>query len=249
MSWSTLASNANPNDTNNTFDVFWRGRFDIGPYPNSFALLQRSSLDTNGTSLSTSQVIADNNLLLEGVLSPEATIDILIHRKYATNREPLIRLYFAFFHRVPDAGGLMYWLDKMTAGTTLDQVATSFTTSPEFINTYGSLNNTAFVTLVYHNVLGRAPDAGGLAHWVSVLGQGATRGSVMTSFSESHEGIGLLRPAVDTILVFLAMLRRIPTQSEFTSWFNALSANNGQPTEILINSLLYTSEYATRVGY
>ena len=65
----------------------------------------------------------------------------------------------------------------------------TFAGSPEFNLRYGALDNPAFVTLVYKNVLGRTPDQGGLQGSVDFLGRGARRGEVMLGFSESPEFI------------------------------------------------------------
>jgi hypothetical protein len=98
------------------------------------------------------------------------------------------RLYRAFFMRNPDRGGLTYWVDRSHRGESLVDVAEFFARSPEFVNRYGHLDDTAFVDLVYLSVLFRPPDAAGLAYWVSALGSGrTTRGRVMVGFSESPE--------------------------------------------------------------
>ena len=65
--------------------------------------------------------------------------------------------------------------------------AASFAASAEFRDRYGSLDDTAFVRLVYANVLGREPDGGGLAYWSGLLAAGVDRGTVMVGFSESAE--------------------------------------------------------------
>ncbi|MGI9599357.1 MAG: DUF4214 domain-containing protein [Acidimicrobiales bacterium] len=99
---------------------------------------------------------------------------------------PIGRLYMAYFLRRPDEQGLDYWIN--TALPTR-AVSDQFALSPEFTNRYGALDNRAFVNLAYWNVLGRAPDGGGLAHWVDVLNRGTTRGAVMQGFSDSPEFI------------------------------------------------------------
>ena len=86
---------------------------------------------------------------------------------------PVVRLYFATFLRVPDYAGLTFNAGLVRSGTvTLAQLADFFTASPEFAATYGALDNTQFVTLLYSNVLGRAPDPAGLAGWVALLDAG-----------------------------------------------------------------------------
>jgi hypothetical protein len=101
----------------------------------------------------------------------------------------VIRLYQAVFLRDPDAGGLAYWSDQARSGVPLTVIAGAFVQSGEFAARYGSLDDTAFVNLVYTNVLGRSADAGGAAFWTGLLGSGTGRGEVMVGFSESAEFI------------------------------------------------------------
>lgn len=94
------------------------------------------------------------------------------------------RLYMAYFLRRPDEEGLDYWINT---DLPTQAVSEQFAASNEFRNRYGSLDNRSFVNLVYRNVLGRDPDAGGLAHWLGVLNRGTSRGAVMQGFSDSNE--------------------------------------------------------------
>ena len=65
------------------------------------------------------------------------------------------------------------------------------------------------MTLVYQNVLGRSPDASGLAYWRGQLDSGAsTRGQVMTGFSESPEYRGLIGNQIYVTMIYIGMLRR-----------------------------------------
>lgn len=98
------------------------------------------------------------------------------------------RLYLAYFDREPDAGGLGFWRGRLDRGESLEAVSASFAGSPEFVDTYGDLDDPGFVSLVYRNVLDREPDSGGLAHWIGQLRSAAmTRGGVMLAFSDSAE--------------------------------------------------------------
>lgn len=47
--------------------------------------------------------------------------------------------------------------------------------------------NTLYVTGVYHDVLGRAPDSGGLTYWDSLLNQGMAISSVAEAIAHSAE--------------------------------------------------------------
>ncbi|MBV8666507.1 MAG: DUF4214 domain-containing protein [Burkholderiaceae bacterium] len=55
---------------------------------------------------------------------------------------------------------------------TVKSVIDSFGNSAESISLYGTGNATAFVTAIYNNVLGRAPDQAGLSYWAGLIGTG-----------------------------------------------------------------------------
>jgi hypothetical protein len=57
----------------------------------------------------------------------------------------------------------------------------------EFHENYGNVDNAGFVTLLYQDVLDREPDTDGLNYWVGELDGGATRESVLLSFSYAVE--------------------------------------------------------------
>jgi Ca2+-binding RTX toxin-like protein len=108
------------------------------------------------------------------------------------------RLYDSVLARLPDGSGLANWTHTLESGTSLQTVANGFVGSQEFQSVYGALDNTSFVTLLYHNVLHRAPDAGGLSNWVTALNSGQdTRAQVVVGFSESPEHIANLAPHID----------------------------------------------------
>lgn len=128
---------------------------------------------------------------------------------------PAYRLYSAYFLREPELGGLTYWSSKLRSGTSLLTVSAFFAGSSEFRNTYGSLDDAKFVTLVYRNVLDRSPEPAGFRYWVDRLRTGrATRASVMIGFSESSEHRTRLAFRVSTTLAYAHMLRRMPTPLE-----------------------------------
>ncbi len=102
----------------------------------------------------------------------------------------VVRLFEAYFDRLPDDEGRAFWRSQRAGGRSLASISDFFVVSPEFVATYGELDDGAFVDLVYQNVLGRAADPDGRVNWVSQLENGRSRGSVMVGFSESVEFIG-----------------------------------------------------------
>ncbi len=94
------------------------------------------------------------------------------------------RLYLAFFLREPETDGWTFWIGS---GRDLWWTAEYFAVSPEFVARYGSLDDRAFVSLVYRNVMNREPDAGGYQYWTSRMAAGLSRGGVVIYFSDSPE--------------------------------------------------------------
>jgi Ca2+-binding RTX toxin-like protein len=146
----------------------------------------------------------------------------------------IYRLYQATLGREPDLRGLMNWSARLEDGTlNLLEVVSGFTGSVEFTETYGNTSNRDFVTLLYDNVLGRAPDATGLANWSGRIDDGVmSRAQVVQGFSESAEFItGTAAPALafsraglqaefadDVYRMYRATLDRDPDLDGFANW-------------------------------
>ena len=158
---------------------------------------------------------------------------------------PITRLYMAYFLRIPDYEGLNYWLNQYRTGQSLPSISAEFAGSSEFINRYGSLNNADFVTLVYQNVLGRAPDQEGFNYYVTRLNSGAvTRGGMMLEFSESAENKNRTYNKVYVTQMYVGLLRRVPEQAGYAQWVGQL--DSGTPGINLINSFMGLAEYRNR---
>lgn len=99
------------------------------------------------------------------------------------------RLYQAAFDRTPDAAGLKHNILLMDKGMTLKQMASAFLNSAEFKAKYGSApSDTSYITSLYRNILGRDPEASGLAGWQNQLSGGhMDKADVLIGFSESAE--------------------------------------------------------------
>ncbi|MGA9224688.1 MAG: DUF4214 domain-containing protein, partial [Pseudomonas graminis] len=100
------------------------------------------------------------------------------------------RLY-SILDRAPDIEGLKFWLSHGAAGETGAQIADGFVQSAEFSQRLPDGSNAAFVENLYHNVLDRGSDAGGLAYWVQSLDGGTSRGQVAFNIANSPESAAL----------------------------------------------------------
>lgn len=136
-----------------------------------------------------------------------------------SNHVQMAALYQAALDRAPDPSGLTYWVNiytnnigaaskaqgyyvalAETSGNFNDglSIAQGFTQSAEFQQKYGSLTDQQFVTQLYENVLGRAPDPAGDAYWNTALTSGVdvghgvqvfTQAMVLVGFAESSENL------------------------------------------------------------
>lgn len=95
----------------------------------------------------------------------------------ATTKE-VASAYVGIFDRAPDAGGFQYWVNSVKSGTDMVGLCNSFIASSEYKNSHVGETNTQFVESLYHNVLNRDADAGGLAYWVNALNNGTSKGSI-----------------------------------------------------------------------
>ncbi|HEX7132644.1 MAG TPA: DUF4214 domain-containing protein [Iamia sp.] len=135
--------------------------------------------------------------------------------EHLNNIDPVIRMYLAFFLRLPDLGGYRYWVKQRREPTTLADIADDFASSPEFTTLYGTLSAEEYVELVYNNVLERDGDPSGIAYWTGQIeNQGKTRGWVMTQFSETSENKTQDAPLVRDAAAWLNLHTRPPTLPE-----------------------------------
>ena len=107
--------------------------------------------------------------------------------------------------RSPDTSGANYWLSEFTNGdASLTEIENAFGASAEFQARYSGLTNTAFVTEVYNNVLGRGPDSEGLTYWTGLLDTGdSTRTEVVGFISASDEFVARTPYALSPFCTFI----------------------------------------------
>jgi hypothetical protein len=230
-----LAQGTNPNVRDN--DVLGSHRLFVMQQYRDF--LQREG-DAGG-------IDAWTALLAAGAVTRPAVVEgFLGSPEFDLVMGPVTRLYFSFFQRVPDNVGLAYNAGLVRKGqVTLQQLADAMAASGEFQSTYGSLDDAQYVALLYQNVLGREPDADGLAGWVALLGGGMTRGQVMLGFSESPEYKAAMQSEVLVTMLYAVMLGRQPDPGGFSGWVGALDA--GSMTRLqAIDGFIHAPEYQAR---
>lgn len=162
----------------------------------------------------------------------------------------VVRLYFAYFDRDPDVGGLSYWLARRKAGAVsgVAQVSASFARSSEFVNLFGFGSNEHFVRLVYLHVMDREPDAAGLKYWVPRLDQGLAKSAMMLQFSESQENKARTARRGQTHIEYQLMLGRAAVPADFAAVTAITGPEADHFTWFRVNyfHIIDSSEYAVR---
>lgn len=128
------------------------------------------------------------------------TVSLLAGNKSKTisqkDLNTLIELYIAFFNRVPDAEGMIYWIGTIKDGRTIEQLAENFYTSaidPKLSAVTGYTANMStenFVRKIYKNVLGRDEvDQEGLNYWSGEIDSGRkSRGNLIRVIIDAAHG-------------------------------------------------------------
>lgn len=160
---------------------------------------------------------------------------------------PIIRLYTAYFLRVPEMSGHDFWVQEYIKQNpwTFIGISNYFVISAEFKQRYGALTNEQFVTLIYRNILGRDPDPTGFSFWTAELNSGRRNaGQVMADFSESPENKTTSQPVVQVTALYLNMMRQEVDLATLNTWTPTIRASGSiQP---LVNTLIGSAAYRAR---
>lgn len=219
----------------------------VWPFASNEALVRQTFRDIDGREAAASEVASWSTRLAQGTATPAAVIaDRLGGPDWRNVREPVARLYIGLFDRLPSQGGLTTWSNRHRNGTPLANVAQSFVRSSEFRSRYGSLDDTAYVQLLYRTVLGRPPAPVLVRRWTARLGSGWTRGQVAIEFIQSAEGRTNLGPRTQVSMVWTGLLGVTPstvTAEPSLTWLAA-----GGSVQQVIEGVRSSEAYATRVG-
>lgn len=129
----------------------------------------------------------------------------------AYKTKELIEMYMAFLGRVPDADSLATWIDRMSAGQTVAQVAENLYAeailAPDVSGYSAAMTTTEFVTAVYKNAFGRfgenAPAVTDVENWANRIGKGGISRAalILAMLAEAHSGTSdLASPGIAQLL-------------------------------------------------
>ncbi len=146
--------------------------------------------------------------------------------------------YDTMLGRTPDAAGRAFWVKRLQASGRYDALLADLGASGEFWSKAGS-TNTGFVTRVYERLLNRAPDQGGLDHWVGRLEDGTSRRALILTLANLNEPLGRL-----VALSYDEILSRAPNATERTSGIAHLRSTGDRSA--LYAQLMGRSEFDER---
>ena len=150
----------------------------------------------NFTNALNSETLTRAEVVLEFANSPEfVQLMTIPSASFATNviihpvEGQVFRIFQAVFDRAPDVGGFTNFVNSIQAGVlTAQEVTAEFVASPEFQATFGDLNDTDFVELLFTNVLPGNMDQQGRADFIEALGNGTlTRAQMVAELADSQE--------------------------------------------------------------
>lgn len=143
-------------------------------------------------------------------------------------------LYMTYLHQAPDAVGRALWINALVGGAANETtLAVALLSSGAYAATHASTE--AFLTGLYMDVLGRAPDQPGLQAWEdAIANMHLSRAEVALSFVTSSPAYSLL--IANTYQTYLGAA---PDAGGAMAWLNALlrgSATQDQLAEAILAS-------------
>ncbi|MDQ6699364.1 MAG: DUF4214 domain-containing protein, partial [Acidobacteriota bacterium] len=158
----------------------------------------------------------------------------------------IVSNYLGVLGREPELNGYQFWFAKMrTEGLQQLDVINGFLASPEYMARFGNPDSSTFVTRLYNNVLGRAPEQAGFDFWMNLLNSGQkTRPQVVQGFVASAEFQATTLNQLYAELAYFALLNRAATPVELSSGKQALGA--GQSTAAFLDAVVNGAEFLGR---
>ena len=201
----------------------------LGPYDSLDSLESDLYSTLVGRSATRTELLQlHSNLLAEGfaaTVAPYVDVD--------SQSADIDRLYVAYFNRLPDFGGYTFWHGRLNEGWGIQRASRYFAESPEYQETYGDATLEEFLDILYAEVLGRAPDAGGEAYWRDRLENDPLidRANIVAFFTDSIELRGMTAERSEIVALTALFHERMPTQAEIDSW---LSLRSSMPLDAAI---------------
>jgi SdrD B-like domain/Domain of unknown function (DUF4214) len=148
------------------------------------------------------------------------------------------QFYSEFLGRSADAAGRAAWVNALMHGLSEADLELAILSSAEFSSLHST--NTAFLTALYADLLGRSPDTAGESAWLTALQNGTSRSAVAAAFLNSVEADSQL---IDKDYAFF--LHRSPDPLGELIWLARARTSQGFARDLAIG-LLSSDEFYSR---
>ena len=145
----------------------------------------------------------------------EVTLNFIESPEFINRIAPITLLYYAYYDRVPDIEGLLFWLDKLEQGVSIQKISPVFENSSEFIARYVDLSSIDDIfDRLFENIFQRPPTPAGKEFWMNSFENGQSLSDIMIIFSSSPEFIALNKDEIRVTLEYFGILGTQPTREE-----------------------------------
>lgn len=101
--------------------------------------------------------------------------------------DSITRLYYAYLGREPDRDGFDQWVGLYRTGAaSLEEISDQMASTQEF-EARGLTTDVAFVDWAYQHLFFRTPSEAERRYWITALGDGYPRGSMMLALTETYD--------------------------------------------------------------
>lgn len=155
----------------------------------------------------------------------------------ATYEDQVQKMYVAYYGRPGDPGGLNWWADKLEAASgDLSEIIDDFGSSPEYLERFGNMENTALINNIFVQLLGRDADTEGLNWYLGKLESGDPDWSLASIALRIADGV---QEGTDDSLV---VANRLTLANAFT-----LAVENGDQSYTSDSDILSASQLLAEV--
>lgn len=145
-------------------------------------------------------------------------------------------LYIGLLNRDAEYGGWLFQRNALSRGITKpDTLVANFLNSEEFKLKYENLSNAAFTTLLYTQILGRAPTPAEVLWREGLLTGGMTRAAMARDLLSSTEFRIGNNARLTAFLLYATLLNRGASPAEFQQRRDQIAVN---PSEAMVRSIL-----------
>jgi hypothetical protein len=198
-----------------------------GQSPSNARWISQIYVDLLGRTPTAGEAAAFTSLLGGGASRSAVALTLAGSTEYRAN---LLASFFAqYLHRPPAAADTAFYMPMFTAGFTDEQVAAQIIGSAEYLTLAGG-NNTAFITRLFSDVLGRAPSAADITFYLNLLGSSSRTNVALTVLNSAEARSRVVQG------YFARFLRRPGTNAEVAG---LLAGSDEQATASILGSEEY----------